>query len=127
MKKRNQVKRRRHKDLVVVDLKDSVQNSKAGSHRHVDEGGKVFSRGGRQPPDPDPNRFSVDCNAPVPLSWAEVGGARMPTRPRAVDEETATWLILPVVICLYVHKLPTFAEGTYLLDKRPMRACPVLR
>ena len=100
MKKRNQVKRRRHKDLVVVDLKDLVQNSKAGSHRHVDEGGKVFSRGGRQPPDPDPNRFSVDCNAPVPLSWAEVGGARMPTRPRAVDEETATWLILPVVICL---------------------------
>ena len=100
MKKRNQVKRRRHEDLVVVDLKDSVQNSKAGSHRHVDEGGKVFSRGGRQPPDPDPNRFSVDRNAPVPLSWAEVGGARMPTRPRAVDEETATWLILPVVICL---------------------------
>src|ERR1700724_4677802 len=98
MKKRNQVKRRRHEDLVVVDLKDSVQNSKAGSHRHVDEGGKVFSRGGRQPPDPDPNRFSVDCNAPVPLSWAEVGGARMATPSGGVDAETDTWLVLPVSV-----------------------------
>src|ERR1700732_2797332 len=62
--------------------------------------GTAFPREGATAPRSRPGALQRSWTHPSLTSWAEVGGARFPRRTRVVDEETATWLILPVVICL---------------------------